>query len=387
MRVKNLTIREILATNAKKTIEVELETEKGLVRGSVPMGTSTGSYEAVSLPSSEVINKFLIIKRYFTAQDFSSLEEVDTTLKEIDKTDNFRYIGANLALAISSAFLKAFALNEGKEVFEYLLKERPFMPKPVSNVVGGWKGQCDIQEFLLLPVHQTSFKNSIEKIAFCYKEIAKLLIEKDPNFRFARNLESAWVTSLNIEQILSLVKKVAEENLLKMGLDMAASELWDGNFYVYKNSGFKLNRTQQIGFVEDLARRYPIVYIEDPFHEDDFMAFSVLLHRLQQKLIVGDDLTVTNLKRLKKAIEHRSINGIIIKPNQVGTLSDVIKVVEEAKKNKIKCIVSHRSGETEDTLICHLAVGLGCEYIKLGIGGERTVKINELIRIEEKISK
>ncbi len=387
MKVKDLRIREILATNAEKTIEVELETEKGLVRSSVPMGTSKGSYEAISLPSSEVINKFLIIKRYFTTQDFLDLEEVDYTLREIDKTENFKYIGANLALAISSAFLKAFALNEGKEVFEYLLKGKPEMPKPVCNVVGGWKGQCDIQEFLLLPVHQTSFKNSIEKIAFSYKQIAKLLVDKDPTFNFARNLESAWVTKLNIEKILDLVKKVAEENLLKIGIDMAASQLWDGNFYFYKNSGLKFNKVEQLSFVEDLVKRYPIFYIEDPFHEDDFVSFSVLLHRLSQKLVVGDDLIATNLKRFKKALEHKSVNGIIVKPNQVGTISDVIKLVEEAKKNKVSCIVSHRSGETEDTLISHLAVGLNCEYIKLGIGGERTVKINELIRIEEKTSK
>jgi len=387
MRVKDLRIREILATNAEKTIEVELETQKGVVRSSVPMGTSKGSYEAVSLPSEEVINKFFIIKRYFTSQEFYSLDEVDNALKEIDKTENFRYIGANLALAISSSFLKAFALDEGKEVFEYLLRGKPNMPKPVCNVVGGWKGQCDIQEFLLLPIHQTSFKNSIEKISYCYKEIAKLLIEKDPKFNFSRNLESAWVTSLSIEKILSLLKKVAEENLLKIGLDVAATQIWDGNFYFYKNSGLKLNKIEQLSFIEDLARRYPIYYVEDPFHEDDFVSFSVLLHRLSEKLIVGDDLIVTNIKRFKKALEQKSVNAIIVKPNQVGTISDVIKIVDEAKKNKIFCVFSHRSGETEDTLISHLAVGLGCEYVKFGIGGERTVKINELIRIEEKIGR
>ena len=204
---------------------------------------------------------------------------------------------------------------------------------------------------------------------------------------FSKNIESAWVTKLNIENVLRILNKVASENLLKIGLDIAASQLWDGKEYVYSNSGLKFSRTEQINFVEDLTKRYPIIYVEDPFHEDDFVAFSTLTHRIEPRIVCGDDLFATNLQRLKLGIISKAANGIIIKPSQVGTITDTIKVVEEAKKNKMITILSHRSGETEDTLMCHLAVGLGCEYIKLGISGERTVKINEMIRIEEKLKK
>jgi len=385
MKVKNLTIREILATNVQKTIEVELETEKGSVRSSVPIGTSRSKYEAASLPVEDVIRKFLLIRRHFIIQNFVDQEEVDNFLRIIDKTPNFKEIGGNLALAISSVFLKAFALENNLETFEYLLKEKPFLPRPICNVAGGWAGTgaSDIQEFLLLPLHQESFLGTVTKIAKAYWEIGKALGEKDPSFVFAKNLESAWVTGLEVEKTLDILSKIATENLLMIGLDFAASQLWDGQCYVYKNSGVKYTKTEQINFIEHLANKYPIFYIEDPFHEDDYLGFGVLTHRLQQKLVCGDDIYSTNLERVKKGMEQKTTNSMIIKPNQVGTITDVIKVVEEAKKNKLTTVMSHRSGETEDTLICHLAVGLNCDFIKLGIGGERTAKINEMIRIEE----
>lgn len=385
MRVKNLTIREILATNAQKTIEVELETEKGTVRSSVPIGTSKGKYEVVSLPIEDVIRKFLLIRRHFIIQEFANQEEVDHFIRIIDKTPNFKEIGGNLALAVSSAFLKAFAMEENLETFEYLLKAKPFMPRPICNVVGGWAGTGanDIQEYHLLPLHQKSFLDSATKIAKAYWDIGKNLREADSTFVFAKNLESAWVTSLGVEKTLDILAKIATDNLLMLGLDLAASSLWDEQLYTYKNSGVRYTKTEQINFVEHLANKYPIFYIEDPFHEDDYLGFGVLTHRLQQKLICGDDIYSTNLERLKKGMEQKTSNALIIKPNQVGTITDVIKVVEEAKRNKLTTVVSHRSGETEDTLICHLAVGLNCDFVKIGIGGERATKINELIRIEE----
>jgi len=385
MKVKNLVVREILATNTKKTIEVELETQKGKVRSSIPIGTSTGKYEAVSLPIEEAIKKFLLIRRHFKTREFANQEEVDRFLRIIDKTPNFREIGGNTALALSSIFLKAFAMENNLEVFEHLLKKDPFIPRPICNVIGGWAGTGagDIQEYHLLPVHQKSFLNTVTKISKAYRKIGSLLNDKDQTFVFSRNLESAWVTALGVEDTLEILTKVAKESLLKIGLDMAASQLWDGNCYTYKNSGVRFTRTEQINFVEHLAKKYPIYFIEDPFHEDDFLGFGVLTHRLQQKLICADDLFSTNLERLKIGMKQKAANAMIIKPNQVGTITDVVEVVKEAKKNKLITVMSHRSGETEDTLICHLAVGLNCDYIKLGISGERASKINEMIRIEE----
>jgi enolase len=275
-------------------------------------------------------------------------------------------------------------LAEGKEVFEYL-SEKPTIPKPVCNVAGGWKGQSNIQEYLVLPIHQEKFFESIESIAQVYFELGKKLKENDKNFNFGKNIESAWLTNLHHEKVLSILSKILGENL-KIGLDLAASQLWNGENYVYL-SGEKLTPTEQAIFVMDLAERYPIIYIEDPFHEDDFISFSALTTRLGNKLVVGDDLYASNPKRLRMGIESKATNGIIIKPNQVGTISDVIELVKIAKRSRMTTIISHRSAETDDALICHLACGLNCDYIKIGIAGERIFKINEMIRIEEKLAK
>ncbi len=381
MKVKDLKLREIFATNCQKTIEVDLETDKGTVRASVPIGTSRSRYEVTYLPVEEVKNKFPNVRRHFVSQSFFNMEEVDNFLKIIDKTSSFREIGGNLVLAISSAFLKAFALEQGKEVFEFLSKGKS-IPLPICNVAGGWKRRSDIQEFSLLPVHQESFLENISKIAHAYHQLGFRLKEKDKNFNFGKNIEDGWVTSLHFEKVLEILTEIATENELKIGLDVAASQLWDGKDYVYK-SGEKLTRMDQLNLMEELSKKYPIVYIEDPFSEDDFTSFSTLTHRLQNKLVVGDDLFSTNFNKLQYGISYKAASGIIIKPSQVGTITDTVKVIEEAGKNNIKTIVSHRSGETEDTLICHLAVGMNCDYVKIGISGERTTKINEMIRIEE----
>lgn len=385
MKVRRLHAREILASNAHKTIELELETEKGTVRASVPFGTSKGKYEVGSIPTQDAIRKFSIYRRSFTRNEFFEMNEVDEEIKKIGGP-KLSDIGGNVALAISSVFLKAFALHASQEVYEYLAektKSEMRIPLPICNVAGGWK-QNDIQEFLLLPVHQDSFAESVSKIASAYRKFGEILKEEDRNFIYGKNLESGWSTQLHFERILALLRKITGENLLRIGLDVAASQFWNGSAYVYK-TGEKLSSHDQIGLMEILARKYPISYIEDPFHEDDFLSFSVLTQRLNPKIVCGDDLYATDLNRLIFGAERKATSAIIIKPNQVGTITDTIKTVNEAKKRNILTVVSHRSNETEDTLLAHLAVGLGCNYVKFGIAGERIVKINEIIRIEEKV--
>ena len=183
------------------------------------------------------------------------------------------------------------------------------------------------------------------------------------------------------------MKSISERYDLNFGIDFAASNLWNEKEqqYIYEKAGQKLSRTEQLLFIADLIDNYNLFYLEDPFHEEDFVSFSALLNRYSKRLIVGDDLICTNYERLEKAIKLKSVNAIIVKPNQVGLISEVEKVVREAKKNDIKLVFSHRSGETEDVSIVHLAVGFESDFIKAGISGERTVKINELLRISEKI--
>jgi enolase len=379
MRVLDLKIRKVYASNSKETIEIEAITKKGKIHSSVPLGTSKSKYEVRYLPFSQIINNFGRIKKYFL-EEFDSLKDVDELLHTIDKTEDFREIGGNLALAISSVFLKSFALEENVPVFLYLNKN-PTIPKPVCNIAGGWKGQSDIQEFLLLPLHQERFIESIDEIMDSYLKLGDELKKIDPTFNYSKNIESAWVTSLPTEKILEAISKVKGENLM-IGLDVAASNLWDGEKYVYKDK--RLSTMQQIDYMIELSRRYKIFYVEDPFHQDDFVSFSVFTKN-SNCLVVGDDIYATNIKRLKAGLDIKTTNAVLVKPNQIGTITDALNFVKEAKKNNMKVVVSHRSAETDDNLLSHLAVGFGADYFKLGISGERIVKINEMIRIEEMI--
>jgi len=379
MRVLDLKIRKVFASNSKETVEIEAITKKGKVYASVPFGTSKSKYEVKYLPFNQVVSNFLRIKKYFL-DEFNTLKDVDDLLHVIDKSDDFREIGGNLALAISSAFLKAFALEEGIPIFLYLNKN-PSIPKPVCNVAGGWKGQSDIQEFLLLPLHQESFLESMEEIMECYLKLGDELKKIDPTFNYSKNLESAWVTSLPAEKILDAISKVKGENLM-IGLDVAASNLWNGEKYVYKDK--QLSTMRQIDYMIELSRKYKLFYVEDPFHQDDFISFSVFTKN-SNCLVVGDDIYATNIKRLKAGLDIGATNAVLVKPNQIGTITDALEFVKEAKKNNMKVVASHRSAETDDNLLSHLAVGFGADYFKLGVSGERIVKINEMIRIEEMI--
>jgi len=381
MIVEDLKIRKVMASNSKPTIEVEITTKKGKFYSSVPFGTSTSKYEVVYRDVDEVISIFHQIKKYFIGS-FKNQEEVDLLLHSIDTSPDFRNIGGNLSLAISLAFLKAFAYEEGVEIY-YYLTSKPTIPKPVCNVAGGWKGQSDIQEFLLMPIHQEYFRESIQEIANVYLVLGNILQKKDVNFKFGKNIESAWITTLRAEELLNILTEIKTSNLV-IGLDVAASNLWNGKFYEYKDKS--LSTFQQIEYMSALIREYKLFYVEDPFHQDDFVSFSVLTKNTRA-LIVGDDLYATNLERLKMGLDIKASNAVVVKPNQIGTVTDTVNFVREARKNNLKIIVSHRSGETDDNILSYLAVGLNADYFKLGISGERIVKINEMIRIEEKILK
>ncbi|MEM5799691.1 MAG: enolase C-terminal domain-like protein [Candidatus Aenigmatarchaeota archaeon] len=369
MKVKKIKLREILATNSKRTIEVEIDTGKIKTRYGVPMGTSTGKYEVKSYPFEDLTKSFSLIKNSFLSKNFSNQEEVDLELKKIDGSNDFRNIGGNLVLGISAALLKAFAAESNVEVFEYL-KGR-IMPRPLCNLAGSWHNS-EIQEFLVYPKKQNSFKEEIFNIANIYLEFEKLFEREDKKFLHGKNLESAWTTSLKTEKILDLIYKHFHGRNINLGVDVA------GNYN-------KRNAKQQYNFMTKLIAKYNLKYVEDPFEEDDFELFASLKRSNKDVLVCGDDLTATNLYRLDHAVKRDAINAIIVKPNQIGTITDVKKVVEYAKRHNIVTVISHRSGETEDTLIAQLGVGLECDMAKIGISGERVCKINELIRIEERL--
>ena len=377
LKVKGMTVRKILATNCKTTIELELEIEKGKVRSSIPMGTSTGKHEVKSFSPYHIVKNFPEVKKHFLGKEFKSQEEVDLKLKSIDGTKNFGMIGGNLALAISSSFLKAFALDNGKEVFEYLPGKR--MPRLLANLAGGWGEESEIQEFLVFPEKQKSFKEAVSRIANAYLDLGHALKEEDKTFKFSKNYESAWVTNLSTRRILELLSGLCKEYDLRIGMDVGATDRWDGKTYISRSL------EEHKKFISGLIEDFNIKFIEDPFQEDDFDSFAWLTNQFKNVLVCGDDLYVTNPERLRIGIEKKATNSILVKPNQIGTITDVIRVMDMAKKHKMTTVMSHRSGTTDETLLSHLAVGLGSDLVKYGISGERIIKINELMRIEEKI--
>ena len=229
MKILKIEARKVLNSKAQPTIEIEIRTEKGTVKSSAPMGTSIGKYEAYQMKTDDAIRKFNVIKRLFISEYFKGQKDVDIFLRKVDKTIHFREIGGNLAIAISSAFLKAFSLEKNMEIWKYIEKEFgtiPKIPQPLCNIVGGWNGKNQFQEFLFLPTHQKSFTKSLFKISEAYNEISHILNENDSNFNYGKNIESAWVTSLNYKKILEIMKSISEKYMLKIGLDIAASQLY-----------------------------------------------------------------------------------------------------------------------------------------------------------------
>ncbi len=318
---------------------------------------------------------------------------IDEKLREIDGTENFSNIGGNFAITASLACAKAASNLLGIPLYEYVggifAKEIPY---PLGNVIGGGAhapGSTSIQEFLVIPVGAKNFFEAQRTNALVHKTLKKIFKEK--GIFAAKGDEGAWAAQITDEQAFELlseaITRVKDETGVdvKIGLDFAATELWDGERYVYKDK--KLTTEEQIAYVAELVDKYGIIYVEDPLHENDFEGFAELTKQIGNKCMVcGDDIFVTNIKRIQKGIEIGAANTVLIKPNQIGTLTDTFRAVKLSKDNGYKVVVSHRSGETEDETIAHLSVAFNATLIKTGVvGGERIAKLNELIRIEEEM--
>jgi enolase len=288
------------------------------------------------------------------------------------------------------------ALVSGKQFYQ-IFGNKPTMPFPLGNVLGGGvhagKGSPDFQEFLAIPVGAKRIKDAIYANELVHKIVLELIYDKIPDFTRGRNDEGGWaprMTNLNALETVSTACEIASKHLgfaVKPGLDIAATQFWDSkkNVYAYRKE-HKQTPEAHLNHMEDIVKHFGIVYLEDPFHERDFDSFTELRKRVGDRcLIVADDLTVTNPQIFEKCISHKSANAIIVKPNQVGSLTDTEKVINRAIESKYTPVVSHRSGETADTSIAHIAVGFSAPIIKTGVtGGERVAKLDELIRIAEK---
>jgi len=399
--IEDIIARKVFNSRGEETIEVDVITSMGFGRASAPSGASRGKAEAIPYPKggiNEAVKKVeQVVAPELIGLNADNQEEIDSLLHSLDGTENFSNLGGSVAFAVSFAVADAAANTYGLPLFQYLggyyAKELPY---PLGNVLSGGKHAGgkgpEIQEFLVLPVEAPSFYEAQRANALIHKKIKKLLERKDKTFTGGKSDEGAWTCSLSNEEALDVVaeacEKVSNEIGFKcrLGVDVAASTFWNSKkkCYVYKNGKKNLDSGEQLEYVLNLIKTYNLAYVEDPFHENDFKNFAKLTKKVENCLICGDDLFVTNSKRLRKGIKLCSANAIIIKVNQIGTLTDAWETIRIAKEAGYTPVVSHRSGDTVDNHIAHLAVGLSCPIIKTGVvEGARIAKLNELIRVEE----
>ena len=392
--ITEVRLRRILDSRGNPTVEAEIRTESGgFGRGAAPSGASTGEYEAIERPAEEAIAKAreVAVPRLEGQVYAGDQRGVDGALRAADGTDDFSEIGANSAVAISMAAAKAAADVLGAPLYQHLggaFRGRDG-PTPLGNVIGGGEHAADathIQEFLAAPVGAPSVSDAVFANAAVHAEVGEILAER--GVPAAKGDEGAWAPSIDDSEAFEIMDEATSsiaDDLgfeIGFGLDVAGAELYEDGAYHYGND--TRSPAEQIDYIADLIDEYGLVYVEDPLDEDDYDGFAELTERAGDRtLVCGDDLFVTNTDRLERGIESGAANSILIKPNQIGTLTDAFDAIELALRNGYDPVVSHRSGETEDTTIAHLAVAADAPFIKTGtVGGERTAKLNELIRIE-----
>ncbi len=387
MIIKKVKAKKIKNSRGEDTIKISVKSDAGKGEASAPSGASKGKHEAKDFVMSvkdcvKYINKEERLKG-LEIKNFDDLIKVEDII-------NKRNVGANPTIALEYAILRCMG-----PIWRTIDSKVRKIPRPLGNVIGGGAHVKDLncvefQEFLLYPINSRTFDEAAHANGLAHELVKKKLkeLKKDLNMTD----EGAWAPEgLTIQEILELLQGVVVEVKrkteidLKIGVDVAASNFWDGKHYVYR--GVKRTREEQIEFISDLIERYKLHYVEDPLHEEDFMGFAELTKKFKDKCIItGDDLTVTNLARLKEAIKFNSINGVIIKPNQNGSLIGTKRVIEEAKKHDLYLVASHRSGETLDASISHIAVGFEIPMLKVGIyGKEREAKLKEVVKIEKQI--
>ena len=398
--IEDVRVRKILDSRGNPTVEVDIITWNGFGRAAAPSGASTGSREVVSFPEggvSQVITEVEdLISSELIGMAAEDIEDIDEILKEIDGTDNLSAIGGNTTVAVSMAAAKAAAMSYNLPLYNFLggnfIKEIPY---PLGNMMNGGAhagpNAPDIQEFLVVPVGASDITEAVFANVEVHKRLKELISKKDPNFTGGKGDEGGWIPNITNDQALEIQAQACEEVgdelgfIIKPGLDMASSEFWseEEGKYVYGQDGLKRDSGDQVDYVKDLIDTYHMFYVEDPFDEKDFDGFAELTAKVGSKCrICGDDLFVTNAELLAYGIERKAANAIIIKPNQIGTLTDTYETVRLAKENNVMPVVSHRSGETCDETIAHLAIAFGAPMIKTGaVGGERIAKLNELIRM------
>ena len=364
MKVESVKLRKILNSRTNYTVEAKINDTKA----SAPSGASTGTHEVKCFVPQHLEEIEELVKK--TEGLDLSQKEFDEKLGELDGTEDFSRIGA-AGIASSFAFKQASGFDHSNK-----------FPLPLSNVIGGGEhgGNTSIQEFLVLPVNADSFPEAIETNRSIYRGLKK---------RYSRRIkgmndEGALITSMDDEQTLKALKKVADDHDAAIGVDVAASEFYENGKYRVSSLGLEHDAEGQLDFIEKLIDNFDLKFVEDPFDQEDFRMHAKLAKKYPDTLICGDDLFTTNKERLQEGIENGAANSLIVKPNQIGTVSDARETVELAKQNGYTPVISHRSGETCDSTISDLALEWECPVIKAGIADIRIAKLNQLIRLWDK---
>jgi len=389
-KIKSIKARKILNSRCEFTVEAEVEIDKGVFTASVPAGASKGKYEAKAIdPEKAIENIEKIIAPKLIGQNVTDQPKIDEILIKIDGTKDKSNLGANAILAVSMACCRAGASSKNISLHQYIKKNENIIPVPCFNILNGGAhagNALDIQEFMIIPQEKT-FKENVEigvKIYQSLKEIlkkryGKSAINLGDEGGFAPNIDQ---TEQALELIMQATESIGYSEKIKIGLDCAATQFYKNNIYEIEKE--KKTSQQLLEFYKNISQKYPILFLEDPFAENDLDGFAkIMRNRGPIENIIADDLTVTNPEKIKMAKEKELCNGIILKPNQIGTVTEAIKAGELAKKFGWKIIVSHRSGDTCDNFIADLAVAVSADFIKSGAParGERISKYNRLLRI------
>jgi enolase len=402
MKIASVWAREILDSRGNPTVEVEVATETVLTSAAAPSGASTGIHEAVELRDGgaryngkgvqkAVENVNNVIAPAIMGMEITGQEAIDRKMRELDGTKDKSNLGANGMVATSMAVLRAAAASEGKLLHDDLGGN--LLPHAMFNVINGGQhagSGLAIQEFMIVPQHEL-FSERLRMASEIYHILGKQLEESlGPSARnvgdeggFAPQIDNTYKA---LDALTSAVEEAGYEHACPFALDAAASSFYSKG--IYKIDGKELKETELVDYYADLVKTYPIKSIEDPFFEESFSAFAALRKEIPETQIVGDDLVVTNVSRLQQAIDNQAITALLLKVNQIGTITEAMDAVKLCRKNALDIIVSHRSGETEDCFIADFAVGINAGQIKTGAParGERTAKYNQLLRLEERMN-
>lgn len=412
-KIQKIISREVLDSRANPTVQVDIHTKTGLGRFSVPSGASKGHLEALELRDGDrhrydgkgvlkaLENISTVLAPKLVGLDSREQDKIDRLLISLDGTPNKSKLGANAILAISIATARAAADTAASPLYSSIAKGRkPSLPMPMMNIINGGKhagNDLSFQEFMVLPAGFKTFHDALRAGAEVYQSLRARLQAKYGKSAINVGDEGGFAPPItNVEEALGQINDAVEEtgyspgqNIL-LGIDPAADSFYDETSMKYSVDGKKLDSGEMLDLFKDLADRYPLKSIEDPFHDEDFEHFSEITRKLGSRVqIVGDDLFVTNIKRVEKGIQLKAANALLVKINQIGTLTETVAAVEKARKAGFALVMSHRSGETEDTSIADISVGLATGQIKTGAParGERTAKYNRLLQIEEELER